>query len=122
MAQLPFLQKMTMTFKIGVLFLFLGMSPRFFSQVNPLEISPEQEKDFAPYMYFMHGGTEGLANFKTSQPHTYLKELWYFSKSFYVKRNYLDKGAVLNEAIIDIARFETSRKLDEEAIVVLPGF
>ena len=73
-------------------------------------------------MLFRHGGPEGLSDFKKNKPHEYLKELWYYSESFYVKRDYLDEGVSLDESIIDITRFESSRKSTEESIVILPGF
>ena len=52
----------------------------------------------------------------------YAQEMWYFSESFYVKRDHLSSGIVLNEEIIDISRFESHRKDNEEAIVELLGF
>jgi hypothetical protein len=93
-----------------------------FSQVNSLEIKPEKEALFTPFMIPYHGGAEGLAEFKKEKPHDYLKELWYYSESFYVRRNYFESGAVMNESMIDINRFEMNRKDSEEAIVILPGF
>ncbi|MDI1354394.1 MAG: hypothetical protein PSX36_05730 [bacterium] len=102
---------------IFLIFSFCG-----FSQVNSLELNKENEKLYTPYMWARHGGAEGLADFKKNNSHQYLKELWYYSKSFYVKRNYLLEGVVLDESIIDISRFESSRKESEEALVILPGF
>ncbi len=52
----------------------------------------------------------------------YAKEMWYYTESFYVKRNYNNEGITLDESIIDISRFESQRKENEEAIVTLPGF
>lgn len=111
-----------MLFRTLLLCTLLGFGESAFSQVNSLELKPENEKKFTPYMMFRHGGPDGLADFKKNKPHDYLKELWYYSESFYVKRNHLSEGYVLNEEIIDISRFEKSRKENEEAIVVLPGF
>lgn len=92
------------------------------AQVNSLELKPENEKKFTPYMMYRHGGADGVAELKKNNPHLYLKELWYYSESFYVKRNHLAEGVSLDASIIDISRFESNRKLNEEAIVVLPGF
>jgi hypothetical protein len=92
------------------------------SQSNALEISAEKEKAFIPYMYWRHGGVEGLDEFKKNHPYDYLKELWYYTSSFKVKRDHFAEGAVLDETIIDISRFESSRKEDEETILVMPGF
>jgi hypothetical protein len=101
----------------------LCLKTDYFSQSsNQLELNPEKVKQFSPYLAARHGGPQGLEQFKTANKYTYLRELWYFTESFYVKRNHLAQGVVLNEEIIDITRFEQHRKLDEEAIVVLPGF
>jgi hypothetical protein len=105
-----------------LLLALLGLGQFAFSQIKALEIKPEKEKMYTPYMLHRHSGIEGLAEFKKEKPQEYLKELWYYSESFYVKRNHLNEGYVLNEEIIDISRFENSRKENEEAIVVLPGF
>ncbi len=113
---------MRVNIKPFLIIFFLILSAGLFSQVNSLEISAEREKKFTPYMYARHGGPEGVAEFKKSHKHEYLKELWYYSASFYVKHNYMATGVSLDESIIDISRFETSRKENEEAIVVLPGF
>jgi hypothetical protein len=103
-----------------ILFSLLSLGSK--AQLNSLEISPEKEKMYSPYMLQRHQGTEGLAEFKKNHPHDYLKELWYYSESFYVKRNHLNTGVVLDASIIDISRFETERQENEEQIVVLPGF
>ena len=92
------------------------------AQVNALDFSEKTEKMYNPYMVWRHQGTEGLASFKKNEPHNYLLELWYFSSSFYVLRNYSNTGEKLDESIIDISRFESQRKDSEETILVLPGF
>jgi hypothetical protein len=92
------------------------------SQVNSLQISPEKEKMYAPYMYHIFGGPEGVVEFKKEQPHEYLKLMWYYSESFYVKRDYYPEGAVLEPAAIDISRFESNRKENELSFVTIPGY
>jgi hypothetical protein len=108
--------------KLLLTVVLVGFCKPTFSQVNSLELNPDKEKKFSPYMLRRHSGSEGLADFKKNNSYQYLKELWYYSESFYVKRDYLPTGVVLNEAIIDISRFEKSRKESEETIVILPGF
>ena len=44
------------------------------------------------------------------------------SESFSVKRNHSTEGITLNEEIIDVVRFESQRKENEEVIITLPGF
>jgi hypothetical protein len=111
-----------MRYTLCLILLFLFVSSPFFSQVNSLEIDPVKEKMYAPYMLWRHLGTEGLAEFKKNKPHDYLKELWYYSESFYIKRNHLAIGETLDPSIIDVSRFEYLRKQDEENIVEIPGF
>lgn len=110
------------TSKWIIVIMFVVTSLAGWSQANSLEISADKEKAFTPYMYWRHGGPEGVLEFKKTQPHEYLKELWYYSESFTVKRNYLQEGVTLDPSIIDISRFESSRKAEEDFILVLPGF
>ncbi len=77
---------------------------------------------FLPYLYGHHGGKEGLERFKREQPHQYLKELWYVSSSWYIKKDHLSNGATLDPQIVCIERFESYRKENEEVYLVLPGF
>ena len=113
---------MKANFKIALIAAFTVISASFFAQVNSLEPNPDKEKKFSPYMLSNHQGPDGLAEFKSQHKHEYLKELWYYSESFYVKRNFFKQGVTLDESIIAIDRFESSRKESEEAIVILPGF
>jgi hypothetical protein len=90
-----------------------------FPNIHP---SPEKEVKFTPYLAARHGGPVALEEWKKSNTVLYYKELWYFCESFYIKRDHLREGIVLDESIIDITRFESNRKNNEEAVVVLPGF
>ena len=98
------------------------VSLRSNAQVNSLQISPEKEKMYTPYMYWHHSGQEGLEAFKKEHPHDYLKELWYFCESWYILKDYAKEGVAMDPAIVDIERFEQNRKEHEKAILVLPGF
>lgn len=101
----------------------LSFSLRIQAQAtNQLELNPEKIKQFSPYLAARHGGPQGLEQFKASNKYTYLREMWYFTESFSIKRNHLSTGVSLNEEIIDISRFEQYRKTDEEVIYVIPGF
>lgn len=99
----------------------------YFSQtgiVNPdlVKPNPEKEKKFAPYLAVRHGGMLELEKWRQSNTVQYYKELWYFCESFYVKRDNSIQGIMLDESIIDIARFEYLRKENEEQLIELPGF
>ena len=87
-----------------------------------LKPDPKKEKMFLPYLAVRHGGMAATETWKKSNTLKYYKELWYYCESFYIKRGYVKEGVPLNEEIIDITRFESERKENEEAIVVLPGF
>lgn len=107
--------------------LFLTCSYWSFCQENTispelLKPNPEKEKQFLPYLAVRHGGLETIETWKNNNTYQYYKELWYYCESFYIKRNHFDKGAVLDESIIDISRFEYLRKDNEEAIVTLNGY
>lgn len=106
---------------------FMSGSSAAFSQTGiasseSLTPDPVKEKMFFPYLAVRHGGPDATEAWKKNNTYQYYKELWYYSESFYVKRNYNSTGVTLDESIIDISRFESSRKSSEEAIVVLPGF
>ena len=96
---------------------FLG-----YSQINPVELNSDKIKLYTPYMAARHGGNEGLQNYKASNRVAYQKEMWYFTESFYIKRNHSNSGITMDDGMIDITRFEQYRKADTDAIVELPGF
>jgi len=93
-----------------------------FAQIEEIKLNPEKIKQFTPYLQVRHGGVEGFEKWKSVNKLQYTKEMWYFSESFSVKRNYSPDGERLDESMIDISRFERYRKQDEEAIVPMPGF
>lgn len=105
---------------LPVFFIFISSSS--YSQINSLAVSPEKEKKFSIYMLAKHKGFDGLEDFKKYYKYDYLKELWYFSESFYIKNDYFKEGVKIEDSMIDISRFEKLRKWDEESIVILPGF
>jgi hypothetical protein len=109
--------------KIMILGMMMVMSFFSFSQdVSEIKLNPEKVKMFTPYLQVRHGGIQGLETWKSTNKLLYAKEMWYFSESFYVKRNAHPDGQVLDPSFIDISRFESHRKQDEEAIVDMPGF
>jgi len=109
---------------LKLLFILVCVAISFasYAQVNEIKLNPEKVKKFLPYVEYKHGGTSGFPAWKETNKLQYTKEMWYYTESFYVKRNHLNEGITLNEEIIDISRFESNRKENEEVIVVLPGF
>jgi hypothetical protein len=91
-------------------------------QANDIKLNPEKVKMFTPYLEWKHGGKGGFEAWKSTNKMQYAKEMWYYSESFYVKRDHLTEGAVLNEEIIDITRFENQRQKSVETIILMPGF
>jgi hypothetical protein len=104
---------------------FLLISQLLFSQASGIQNftpDPAKEKMFLPYLAVHHGGMQAIDTWKQNNTLQYYKELWYYTESFYIKRNHTTSGIVLDESIIDVSRFEQHRKLNQEEIVVLPGF
>jgi hypothetical protein len=93
-----------------------------YSQDNNIKLDMNKVSKFEKYMEFKHGGPQHYPTWKSNNKIQWTKEAWYYSESFYVKRNYKNEGIVLDESIIDISRFEKYRKENEESIVELPGF
>lgn len=115
---------MKTSIKLFLLSLCLGVSFSAFSQNSDgIKLNAAKVKMYTPYMQFKHGwDADGFAKWKSTNKMLYAQEMWYYTESFYVKRNYNAEGITLNEEIIDISRFEKERKENEEAIVQLPGF
>jgi hypothetical protein len=108
--------------KLFLLALIMGMSSVSFSQVEEIKLNPVKVKQFTPYLQHRHGGVEGFETWKNTNKLQYTKEMWYFSESFYIKRNQLTDGISMDESQIDITRFENQRKENEEAVITMPGF
>jgi len=114
-------------YKLFLIVFLTTITSLSYSQINSLhpeliKPNPAKEKMFLPYMAVRHGGIPATEEWKKNNTYQYYLEIWYYSESFYVKRNHLKEGVELNESIIDISRFESSRKQNEESIVLLPGF
>src|SRR4051812_41251635 len=77
---------------------------------------PVKVQMYSPYLAAHFGGSQALETLKASNRFLYFRELWYYTESFTVVRNYLPEGIVLNEDIIDISRFESQRKYEEAVI------
>ena len=89
---------------------------------SKIKLDPIKEKQFQPYLEIRHNQGAGYQAWKENNKFQYVKEMWYFTESFYIKRNVSTTGETINEALIDISRFENNRKQNEEAIVNVPGF
>jgi len=101
----------------------------FFSQVSSSSSSQEIALDpvkvnmFEKYCVWKHSFEPGgFAAWKAANPDLYQKEMWYYTESFYIKRNHLSIGDTMDESMIDVSRFETQRSADQEVIVTFGGF
>ena len=103
-----------------------GRAQDFYSDKQFLELlkikNDTYAKNFEPYLIAHHGVSFDLDSFKLHSKLEYYKELWYYSKSFYVKRNVNPVGIHLDETIIDVSRFEHKRSETEEVLIVLDAF
>src|SRR5215213_3212212 len=95
--------------KIIFLGMLMAMSFLSFSQ-DDIKLNPDKVQKFTPYLAARHGGGDDFLKWKENNKMLYAKEMWYFTESWYVKRNYTGEGVVLNEEITDITRFEHLRK------------
>jgi hypothetical protein len=94
----------------------------FSQQIDEIKLNPERIKMFLPYVEWNHGGAQKFPEWKATHKMLYAQEMWYYSESFYAKRNVAPEGQVLDESIIDVRRFESQRKENEEVQINLPGF
>ncbi len=106
---------------------FMIITSLSYSQINSIhpeliKPDPAKEQKFLPYLAVRHGGLPNIETWKNNNTVQYYKELWYYSESFYIKRNHLEQGVTMDESMIDITRFENSRKENEEVVIVMPGF
>jgi hypothetical protein len=82
----------------------------------------KRSQKFENYVWAKHGSAFDFNYFKENNKIEYLKELWYYSQSFYVKRNHFQSGETMDETMIDISRFDSTRKEDSEEIITISGF
>lgn len=85
-------------------------------------VSPTKEAKFSPYVEAKYSFNQNFTTWKKENKFLYIKEIWYHAESFYIMRNKSTEGVKIDESMIDISRFESYRKQNEEAIIILPGF
>jgi hypothetical protein len=113
---------MKLNINIIILLLTFCFSAAINAQTNSLEVSEEKERKFQPFMYHLYGGPEGVAEFKRDNRYEYLRRLWYYAESFYIRKDVNKDGTFsLMDSDIDISRFEQFRKESEEAIYSIEG-
>lgn len=120
---------MKIDYKLPLIAFFLISFYTSISQNNNLKLIQVITLDsnkvnmFIKYPRFKHDLQPGGFNqWKNDNPILYKKEMWYYTESFYIKRNFLPDGITLPEAAIDITRFESQRQTNAETIITLDGF
>lgn len=109
------------TFCLGLA--FLSYSQNITPNTKGILLDQDKVNIYLKYVEFKHSIDQGgFEEWKKNNPELYQKELWYYTESFYIKRNHFSEGISLPEGSICILRFEKNRKPNAEAIVVLPGF
>ena len=92
------------------------------SNNNEIVLDSNKVKIFEKYVQFNHSNDQGgFIQWKNNNPDLYLKEMWYYSESFYIMRDYFPQGEAMNEGMIYVPRFEMERMPSTEVIVKFPG-
>lgn len=110
--------------KMIIIVICLLLATAVKSQINPADynVSAVKEKQYQPYLMAKKGTAQDFEAWKKENKILYRKEIWYYSESFYIKRNVSTTGTSIDASQIDISRFESNRKLNEESIVIIDGF
>jgi hypothetical protein len=112
-----------MNMRLGiVIFFLLVVNQGVFSQVQDIKLDPVKVEKFLPYLKFKHSSEGDFETWKSNHMLQYTKEMWYFSESFYIKRDLYTDGTTMDESQIYISRFESQRKENEEVTIKMPGF
>lgn len=85
-------------------------------------VGPTKEAKFSKYIEYKHSFTQNFSEWKKENKFLYIKEMWYYSESFYIRKGISAEGNSMDESMIDISRFENYRKENEESTIILPGF
>lgn len=116
---------LTMNRKIKFYFVIVMMNISLlsFSQdFSKIKLDPEKVKKYEPFLIASHGNDPNFKTWKEENKYDYVKQMWYFSESFYIKRNVNKSGITMDESGFDVSRFESNRKESEEAVLDLPGY
>ncbi len=91
--------------------------------LNDIKLDAVKVQQFEKYVEFRHSfGPGGFETWKKTNKLLYAQEMWYYSESFYVIRNYFPDGITMDEAMVDVTRCESKRKQNTEGYVKFPGF
>lgn len=108
---------------IVVIFFVLVLNHNSTAQnLQDVKLDPVKVEKFGVYVKYKHSYGEGFESWKENNKILYVKEMWYYTESFYIKRDHFTDGLVLNEEIIDVSRWESQRKLNEEVFIRIVGF
>jgi hypothetical protein len=105
-----------------IIFLAVFFSQTILAQTPDIKLDPAKVQKFGVYVIYKHSYEPGFEVWKENNKLLYAKEMWYYTESFYIKRDHFPDGLELNEEIIDVSRWEKYRKPDEEVFLRVQGF
>ena len=85
-------------------------------------VSPTKEEKFSKYIEYKYSFTQNFSTWKKENRFQYIKEMWYYAESFYIIRGVNESGVSMDDSQIDISRFESQRKENEEVTIKIEGF
>jgi len=85
-------------------------------------VSPSKEEKFSKFIESNHGMNQNFTTWKKENKFQYIKEMWYYAESFYINRGVNKNGVSMDESQIDISRFESYRKENDEVTISIDGF
>ena len=94
----------------------------FSQNLDQFKLNADKVSKYQIFLAARHGGGEVFNQWKENNKVQYTQEMWYFSESFYVKKNAYSEGVQLDVSIIDVSRFEDQRKENEEVQIQLGGY
>ena len=85
-------------------------------------VSPSKEAIYSKYVESNHGMNQNFTTWKKENKFLYIKEIWYYAESFYIRRGVSSEGISMDASQIDISRFENNRLQNDEAVITIDGF
>lgn len=106
---------------IAGLILLISINVR--AQNQEIKLDANKIKMYLPYLQAKLGlSTPAFNAWKENNKSLYAKEMWYYTESFYLKKNQNINGANINVEQFDVSRFEHLRSIDAEVIIPMEGF
>lgn len=106
---------------LGISLILISLSYR--SQNQEIKLDATKIKTYLPYLQAKLGlNTPAFSVWKENNKALYAKEMWYYTESFYLKKDHNLSGESLNIGFFDVSRFEHLRNATTEVIIPFEGF